>query len=276
MTYATLMVHLTLGQPNTSVLRVAADLADRFEAGVIGIAACRPMEILYSDGCYVSGDLIAEDQERVQKDLEDAEVAFRTAVDRPGRFTEWRSAVLPTALSDYIEGEARSCDLLVTGLISDATVDRSRRVTAGDLVMQLGRPVFVVPVGATGLALDRVLIAWIDTPETRRATLNALPLLKRAGRVRLVEIAAEDDQAAARKRLEDVAFWLGRHGIEADTDARVTRGDDVGHLDEISRDFRADVIVAGAYGHSRSREWALGGVTRDLLLRAERCSLISH
>jgi nucleotide-binding universal stress UspA family protein len=142
--------------------------------------------------------------------------------------------------------------------------------------MQVGRPVLVVPTGAKVIALDCVLVAWKDTRETRRAILDALPLLKKAAHVTLAEIAVEDRLALARKHLEEVVVWLGRHGVKAEGAASLSTGEDASQLYAIAKERGADVIVAGAYGHSRLREWVLGGVTRDLLLRADLCAFVSH
>ena len=142
--------------------------------------------------------------------------------------------------------------------------------------MQAGRPVLLVPTSAITLKLDRVLIGWKDRPETRRAVSDALPLLKHAKSVTVVEITAEDDLAAARARVGDVAVWLARHGIKAEGVTRLSNGNDAVALYELGQDSGADVIVAGAYGHNRFREWVMGGVTRDLLLSADRCALVSH
>ena len=92
----------------------------------------------------------------------------------------------------------------------------------------------------------------------------------------VVEMAAEDELPAACARLKDVIGWLKRHGVVAESIASPSSIDDANVLYAIAHDRGADVIVAGAYGHSRLREWVLGGVTRDLLLSANRCSLVSH
>lgn len=81
---------------------------------------------------------------------------------------------------------------------------------------------------------------------------------------------------AAHHHLADVVGWLKRDGIVAEPVAAAATADDALRLDAIARDQARDLIVAGAYGHSRLHEWALGGVTRDLLLRAGRCSFVSH
>jgi nucleotide-binding universal stress UspA family protein len=180
-------------------------------------------------------------------------------------------------LAEYLACQARSTDLFIIGVDrNDSMFDTSRHVNIGDLVMQAGRPVLIVPRTAGTFDLARVVIGWKDTSESRRAVVDALPILKKAMHVSVVEIAAEADLAAARVHLDDVVLWLKRHGVIAESVAAPSTGDDASRLNDIARERRADLIVAGAYGHSRLREWALGGVTRDLLLRADRCSLVSH
>jgi nucleotide-binding universal stress UspA family protein len=269
------MVHLELGVSNAALLEIAGDLAERFHAGLIGIAACQPMQI-YGEG-YVSGDLIEQDREQTEKEFKEAEAEFRSALQTRVGALEWRSAMMFSPLSAYLAGEARSADLVIAGVASGALLDASRRVNTGDLVIQVGRPVLIVPTAADKLKLERVVVGWKDTREARRAASDALPLLKKAAHVAVVEIAAEEDLAAGRTHLEDVVGWLKRHGVVAVSLAAPSTGDDATQLNAIAEEQGADVIVAGAYGHSRLREWVLGGVTRDLLLRAKaRCSLVSH
>jgi nucleotide-binding universal stress UspA family protein len=121
-----------------------------------------------------------------------------------------------------------------------------------------------------------VLIGWKDTREARRATLDALPILRKAARVTVVEIADEKGSLAGRTHLEDVACWLKSHGISAEQFVSPSSGDDAMRLNSIAQGHGVDLIVAGAYGHSRLREFVLGGVTHDLLLCANRCSFVSH
>ncbi len=275
MTYATLMVHLQVGQPNGPVLAAAAGLAERFGAGVIGVAACQPMQLVYSDG-YIAGDAFEQDRAEKDREVAAAEAAFQAAFrDRSG-LLEWRSTVTLAPSCAWVADQARCADLIVTGVAVADLFDPSRRVDTGELLMQAGRPVLVVPAGADAPALDHAMVAWKDTRETRRAVLNALPLLQRATRVSIVEAAAKEDMADARQHVADVAAWLGRHGIAADSEAVHRSGDDAKQLDGLAQERGADLVVAGAYGHSRVREWALGGVTRSLLLHTHRCSLLSH
>jgi nucleotide-binding universal stress UspA family protein len=267
-TYATIMVHLQPGQLNTGLLAIAGDLAERFGTGVIGIAACQPMQSVEGDG-YVPVEFVQADRDEIEKEIKKAEAEFRSALQKPALTIEWRSMVMLGSLADYVAREARCADLVVTSAAW-------RQSNVSDLVMQLGRPALIMPAASDTLKLDHVLVAWKDTRETRRATLDALPLLKKAARVTIVEIASEEDLAAGRAHLEDVANWLKSHGISAETLVSSSTANDAMQLKAIANEQDADLIVAGAYGHSRLREFVLGGVTHDLLLCANRCSFVSH
>jgi len=274
-TYKTLMVHLEPDRTNAGLLKIAGDLAERFDARVIGIVACKPMQFDYSEG-YVPADLIEEDRKQLEKEIKVTEAEFRNVLQARIRTLEWRSAVTFGALSEYIAREARGADLVITGPGSGGRLDTARFVNIGDLVMQVGRPVLVVPAAADELKLEQVVIGWKDTRETQGAALDALPLLKKAAHVTVVEICAEREIAAARTRVEDVVGWLKAHGVVAKPLASPSTGDDASLLNAIAQERGANMVVAGAYGHSRLREWVLGGVTRDLLLRGKNFSLLSH
>jgi nucleotide-binding universal stress UspA family protein len=170
----------------------------------------------------------------------------------------------------------RSADLIITGPGSGGRVDAAPFVNIGDLVMQVARPVLVVPAAADELKLEQIMIGWKDTRETQRAVFDALPLLKKAAHVTVVEICAEREIAAARTCVEDVVGWLKWHSVVAESHASPSTGDDASLLNAIAQEQGANMVVAGAYGHSRLREWVLGGVTRDFLLRGEKFSLLSH
>jgi len=276
MTYSTLMVHLDVGSSNAGRLQVAGDLADRFGAGVVGIAAAQPMQVAYADG-YVSGEMIEDDVEAKEKEIAAAEAEFRGAFQKRTNALEWRSAIMLDPLSDFIAREARSADFVITGVDRNKSVfDASRHVELGDLVMRIGRPVLVVPEAATKIGFDRILVGWKDTRETRRAVADALPLLKKATFVMVVEIAPESEMIQARRHLDQVVEWLKRHGVAAQSFVAASLGKDSKHLAEIGREQKTDLMVAGAYGHNRVREWMLGGVTRDLLTRPESCAFVSH
>ena len=276
MTYSTMMTHMDVGSDNGGVLRVTAALAERFNAGVIGIAACQPMQMIYGDG-YVAGDMIQENIAEIARETTEAEARFRSALTGKAAPLQWRSVNASVQLSHFVVCESRAADLIITGPdLGWSAFDASRRVVISDLVLQAGRPVLIVPPDAEELRLERVVIAWKDTREARRAIVDALPMLEMAGRVFVVEVTVEDGAKAARGRLDDIAAWLDRHGVAATCDVAVSIGDDAARLNELADARGADLMVAGAYGHGRLREWVLGGVTRNVLAHPSRCSLVSH
>ena len=251
MTYATLMVNLEPGQTNAGILQIASDLAERYQSRVVGIAAAQPITAVYDEG-YMSGDLIEQDLRRIEKEIRIIETAFRSAFHGSNRGVEWRSRMMYGPLSDYLANEARCADLIVTAAASGGMFNGTRRVDAGELVLQAGRPVLVVPSAAKSLTLEKVVICWRDTREARRAVCDALPLLKQANHVEVVEIAPETDMAACRSRLDDVVAWLKPNEISAVAFASPSRGDDREELKALVLDRNADLVVAGAYAQPPS------------------------
>lgn len=275
MTYATLMVHLEIGASNAVLLQVAGELAERFHARVIGIAVGQPLPLC--TGGYVRPDLIQKDLSQLAELVQAAEMEFRRALQKLVGRIEWRSTVGFPLLSDYVASEARSADLLITCIPeSKSLLEPERHVNVGDLVMQLGRPVLVVPAKREGLKLDRVLIGWKETRESRRAVVDALPFLKMASHIAIAEIANKDALADARSHLLEVVAWLKGHNVVADPIVLAAIGDDALQLDTLAAEQDAGLIVAGAYGHGRHRNWVLGGVTLDLLLQTSRYALVSY
>lgn len=276
MRYEALMVQLELEHAQEARLQIAGDLADRFGAKVIGIAACEHSPApYYADGAFAQG-VIEQDRAELLKQMNEAEARFRAAVTGRAKAIEWRSALaMPT---DYVAREARAADLIITGANRDGPFnDPFRRVNPSALVMQVGRPVFFVPQEASWLKLQRVLVAWKDTREARRAVWDALPLLQQAKEVNVVEIIEDEtSRDEARARVDDVVAWLGQHNVMAFGMVPDTIAYAANQLETVASETSSDVLVAGAYGHSRLTEWIFGGVTRDLLTRSARCSLLAH
>jgi nucleotide-binding universal stress UspA family protein len=275
MDYKTVMVSLALDRPNDACLAVAGDIAERFGARVIGIAASDIRPTLYfAEGDYAQ-KILDEEATAVRRRLAELEAEFRASVTKRAKSVEWRSSrALPVP---YVIQEARAADLLVVGARTEAMVDPCVAADPGDLVMQAGRPLIVVPPSVQWLDLRSVLVAWKDTREARRAIFDALPILAAAKEVTIAEIPEQGaPHADALAHVEDVAAWLQAHGIAAstvvpDTDTGVTE-----QLERIAADTGAGAVIAGAYGHSRFREWVLSGVTRHLATESRRCAFLSR
>jgi nucleotide-binding universal stress UspA family protein len=276
MSYKTVMVSLALDRSNDACLAVAGDLAERFEARVVGIAASDIRPTLYfSEGDYAQ-KVLEEEGAAVRRRLSDLEAEFRASVSKRAKSVEWRSAL--TLPIPYVMQQARAADIFVVGARAEAIVDPCVAADPSDLVMQAGRPL-VVPPTVQWLDMRSVLVAWKDAREARRAIFDALPILAAAKDVTIAEVPEQNTQRAdAWSHVEDVAGWLRGHGIvantvvpEAETGVAVAE-----QLDRIAANVGAGVVVAGAYGHSRFREWILGGVTRHLATESGRCAFLSR
>jgi nucleotide-binding universal stress UspA family protein len=276
MTCSTIMAHLELGRSNSALLKATAALAKVLDADVIGVAACQPVQILYGE-VYVAGELMQLDRDEDEREIHQAEAEFRAELAGFAGRVEWRSAVTCFPLSEHIAREARAADLIVTSPDRGGVAfESTRRTSIADLVLSAGRPVIILPAGTQAVDIAHVLVAWKDTRESRRAALDSLPFLTRAGQVSVVEVADEVDLPDAQARVADVARWLHGHGVKAEARAAKADRPAAAQLGSIADEIGAGLIVAGAYGHTRFREWVLGGVTRELLMQPRRCALMSH
>ncbi len=275
MNYKTVMVGLALDRPNDACLRVAGDLAERFGARIIGVAASDLRPPMYFASGKFAQKLLDEEAAAVQKELSELEQEFRAAVENRTPSVEWRSArALPVR---YMLQQARAADIIVVGARTETMVDPYAAPDPSDLVMQAGRPLVVVPPAVQWLDLRSVLVAWKDVREARRAVFDALPILAAAKEVTIAEIPEQDtDRADALSRVADVAAWLRGHGIVANTNVPEKPAGVSEQLDTIAANVGAGAVMAGAYGHSRLREWVLGGVTRHLATESRRCAFLSR
>jgi nucleotide-binding universal stress UspA family protein len=276
MTYATVMVSMALDRPNEARLEIAGQLAERFGAHVIGVTAGEFSPPLYFTDGEQAQKLLDQGQAAIRNRISEAEAQFRAAMQSRAAAVEWRCAEdFPTR---FIVQQARAVDIIVVGEGSrDALGDPFMQADPGDLLMQTGRPLLVVPETSNWLDLRNVLIAWKDAPEARRAVVDALPMLRKAKNVIVAEIAEDEaGRAAALSGVKDVIAWLSRHGVLASGQVPDECGHAAAQLGRIASEVGAGLVVAGAYGHSRLREWVFGGVTRDLITPSSRCSLLSR
>jgi nucleotide-binding universal stress UspA family protein len=276
MTYATVMVSLALDRSNDARLEIAGQLATRFDACVIGITAGELGPPLYFTTGEQAQKVLDEGQAAIRKRIAEVEAQFRAAMQNRTAAVEWRCGEdFPTR---FMVQQARAADIIVVGEDGhDTLADPFIQTNPSDLVMQTGRPLLVVPDNGSWLDLRSVLIAWKDTLEARRAIADALPMLRHAKDINVVEIIEDEiDRPAALSGVKDVVAWLSRHGLVASGQVPGECGDAARQLDRIASEVGAGLVVAGAYGHSRLREWVLGGVTKRLVNPLNRCSLLSR
>jgi len=277
MTYRAILAHVEADPAAEPRLKLAAQLANDFEAVLIG-AAAETFDPAGFGSSYanVSGDLALAEAKAVEEDLKVAESRFRAVAEQVRAGAEWRS--YPDLPAEMIARQSRAADLIVAGPHRNEPMGFHNRADPGDLVMHSGRPVLIAPPTMEKLDASSIVIAWKDTREARRAVSDALPFLERARTVMIVEVCEDKDETSSRIRVQDVADHLGRHGVKASTAVRAQGGG--GSVAEAVLDAAkmqdAGLIVSGGYGHARMREWIFGGVTRDLLSQNKRAVLLSH
>ena len=277
MSYKTLMVYADEGLDSDTRITLACDLAGAFEAHLIGISGSAPVPPPMGDpylGGAMMGEALTLYRDLAEANVTRAETRFREISDARVAGAEWRGHIgFPAEL--MIE-QARAADLLILGRRDDRSPFYGP--DPADVLMAAGRPLLVVPPSAPRTPVGwPAVIAWSDSSEARRAVAAALPMLRQAGTVHVLEICDDDATDEVEARLNDVVGWLERHGITADSVVRA-RGDTAcaDAILEFAADKSAGLIVAGGYGHARLREWALGGVTQALLARSPVCLLLSH
>jgi nucleotide-binding universal stress UspA family protein len=274
--FRTIMVHVD--DDCADRLDLAVDLAKRFNSSLIGITAGvprLPIEVYDAGlgGVAVGPEFSTFDREHLKAEFGKLAETFKQATAGAGIETDWLAYF--EAPSVAVARAATSADLIILGTGDTSLLGNLALASAGDVVLHTGRPVLVVPKGCRKLALDKVIIAWKDTAEAQRAISDALPFLKQAGSVVVFGVASTEttDDAALAAPLG----FLVRHDIAATSEV-VPHGNATVE-DEVLNyavKARATLVVAGAYGHSRMREWVFGGVTRGLLTRSHIPTLFSH
>ncbi len=255
----------------------AISVADAFEAHVLGVAfAYEPI----IPGTVMGGippEFIEAQRVESDKRAKAAVSRFEQAAKRAGISFETRiiSASISGA-ADQLGRLGRRFDLVVVGqperekAVPDEVVDEG-------VLFDSGRPVIFVPfIQQAGLKLDRVMVCWDGSRAATRAIADALPFLRKAKQVEIVMVAngrSKSDEIPG----ADLGQHLARHGLKVEV-KRITSPDiDVAStILSYAADSSADMIVMGGYGHSRLREFILGGVTRGLLESMTVPALMSH
>ncbi len=273
MALAAIMVHVDFDDHAEDRIGVAAEIAGRFNSVLIGVAGWALRKNLGAQNSVVDFEPGEEGRRRISAQLDQLGERFRQCAGANPRGVEWRSfANFP---SEVIASEARAADLVVMGR-DVLPGDVYHTFDPGTVILAAGRPALVLPGTTRHLRASRVLIAWKDTREARRAVRDALPFLREAQSVSIVEVSAPGMEEHAREQIADVVRYLARHHVAVKAQIATASSEAEGHdLLRIATEQDADLIVAGAYGRTRLREWIFGGVTR-LLMTSEIPCFFSH
>jgi nucleotide-binding universal stress UspA family protein len=227
----------------------------------------------------VPPEAIASQREVVREQAETAMADFRVAIERAGVSGECRIVqALDFDAVDVFVQHARHSDLVILGQQDPIDFSPLGPGFAADVVMGCGRPTIMIPfIGTPAVLGQRVLVAWDGGREAARAVNDALPILKQAHAVTILSVNPDVTSDGKRDAGADISLHLARHGVKVTAARTIARETSVGDviLADIA-DNSIDLLVMGAYGHSRLREWALGGVTRHILAHMTVPVFLSH
>jgi len=272
-----LVVNLTEGAGSDVAGPYAISIAEAFGAHVAGIAFSYEPVIPPTIMGSIPASLIDSQRAENDKAAAAAIAKFEAAAKRAGVSFETRTVTAGLAgAADKFGAMARRFDLSVIGQADPAKSAPEELIVEGALFGS-GRPVVVGPyLQKSGIKLDRVMVAWDASRNAARAVADAMPFLHKAKTIDVVIVASErpksDEIPGA-----DIGHHLARHGLKVDVKRIVASGTDVANtILSHAADTSADFIVMGGYGHSRLREFILGGATRGILSSMTVPALMSH
>ncbi len=280
MTYKTILLQCDGDKTAARRAQIAAQLAGRFGSHLVGLHVQPPFAPpVFDQTGFAMEPFFEAYEDSAKADREAASAAFAAAIKGKALSSEWRTTNGP--VEEEVAVQARYADLVVVG---QANPDTSSMVSPPlDLpeavALSSGRPTLVIPfVGAPRQPGENVLLCWNASRESARVANDALPILKQAKNVTVLIVDPETSATGhGAEPGADVATWLGRHGIKVTVRREVAADVEVGDV-ILSRaaDLDADLIAMGLYGHSRAREFILGGASRTLLGSMTVPVLMSH
>jgi nucleotide-binding universal stress UspA family protein len=278
MAYKNLLVHIDDSKACAGRLDVAIALARAHNAHLTGLYVAVDPVLPGSMSAEVPARFMDTLLAQISERSVAAEAGFAAVVERAGLTADCRTARCPGSRSaNVIALHARYADLVILGQPEPEAGGEVNARVPEDVVLSTGRPTLVVPYIGAGKRLGvRVMVAWDGGREAARAVGDALPLLVRAESVAVLVVnpnhGGHGEQPGA-----DIALHLARHGITVEAQHLEVKDLSVGDA-LLSRlaDQDIDLLVMGAYGHSRLRELVLGGVTRKIFQQMTVPVLMSH
>ena len=281
MSYHTILVHLTNEKRAPELLHAATSLAAHAKhSHVIGLHIMPPL-IMPAEYAVTFGAEVMDIQEKQNREVaERLKGIFDRSVAAAPFVTEWRlENGNPAGVAHVALKAARTADLVIASQLDTDLDPLGTHDVPQRLAIESGRPVLLIPnVGSYPTIGKRVAVAWNGSREAARATFDALPILKAADSVLVLTVNEPARQGEPQEIPgADICQALARHGVKCEARTSINARIGIGN-ELLSRlaDESADMLVMGAYGHSRFREFVFGGATRDLLQHMTVPVLMSH
>jgi nucleotide-binding universal stress UspA family protein len=280
MSYKTILVSLNEVGRLPELVAAAVTLARETGAHVSGLYVVPAVQVYPSVGFEAAPQVFEGNRSFFKDNGARVKQAFEEAMRREGLSHDFHQIDARTpVIADEVVAAGRVADLVIVSATNPEEITGVERDFVEQTVMALGRPVIVLPYkGKAAVSLNEVIIGWDGGREASRAAFDALPLLKKAAKVRVVRIDPQKDPSLRGSVAgADLAEALARHGVKAEAQGYPTDGQDEGQaLMRCAEDSGAGLIVMGAYGHSRLAEFIFGGATRFVLNRLVCPVLMSH
>ena len=265
--YGALLVEAAQRAGGDDLVHCAVRLANRFGADLLGLTT--PAMIQSGEAVRHSEGL----DETVRATVQAVGSQFCKWSEPVNATVNWRASRLPT--DEALAIEAHAVDLIVAARTVDGHARRS--ATLANAIQTAGRPVLVVPKGCEQFQANTVVVCWNDSKECRRAVLDAMPFLVRASKVVVLAICYEPKPARMMVRLDEIAASLQQRGVPAIARlSRQAKPTVSAAVNEVAHEHAADLIVAGAYGHSALYRAAIASTTDDLLNHTDHALLLSR
>ena len=280
MSFKNILVHVDPSDRCEERMGVAGALAINYEANLTGLYVTpEPFYPMYAEASYFPEEILASMETEEKENCKIAEKKFRDFAAAQKLKYEWHTEQGP--LASVVCKHARYADLTVLGKGSvEDPKNYPDPFLAEDVVMQSGRPVLIIPnTGHFEGFGKRIMVCWNGSREAVRAVNDAMPFLQAADKVTVLVVNPEKPSSGDHGDIPsaDIAHYLARHDVKAEASSTHTDESDVGEIIlSHALGVDADMIVAGAYGHSRTREWILGGVTKTLIHGTPVPAFMSH
>ena len=280
MSYRTILVHCNDRRRIETLLAPAVNLADAFQAHLIGLSVVPPVVVVPTGAALGPPAIVDAHCELYRAENPAMQAAFEATTGGRGFVAEWRDDDAGAfGVADCVLPYARTADLVVASQTDPEWPGTDRLDIAERLAMEAGRPVLIVPnAGVHRRVGEQVLVAWNGRREAARAVFDALPILRGANAVNVVWINQRPEREHGQDiPTADICTALTRHGVKCEATEQVSPRGGVGEtLLACAREMSADLLVMGCYGHARLREFVFGGASRHVLSHMTIPVLMSH
>ena len=252
-------------------VKIAASICQFFEAHLTGLYVTRTLNVYPYPYNYLPADSFATLEAKAKEKCDDTQAVFAVETDVEGLNSEFRNC--DGHLIKNIGIQSRYADLLIVPRSDINEGDYNPEFLVSDTILAAACPVLLLPEGQSSFSQPpkHALVAWNGSRECARALSAALPLLARVEQLDVVSVSSNNESA------EDISLHLNRHGFNSTVHVIDGGSLDAGRklLDQATQ-LDVDLMVMGAYGHSRIREQILGGATKYVLDHTQLPILFSH